>query len=189
MMKTAILTLLLSATCLAVNAQTNPVTRSVNWVKDHGRIESADLFQKGECVLSIGTTWTAPEPRGIEHVFKQDLDDGKNGLRFGVGYFLSEYVGLAVAAGMTDLHNPPNMIFDTLAADLILRVPIDRVAPYAKVGLGRNFQDGVYYVEAGPGVEVRLNKRLGIFAEALFQFRDQKKNDALQLGVGFNVVF
>lgn len=110
--------------------------------------------------------------------------DGRLGLGFGGNYFFTTYLGLGAD---TYVENTGHSFFDNVSGNLILRWPFEaiRLAPYAYGGAGYQFDpSGLWFGQAGGGLEYRFTRVFGIFADARYVFTDGTKNFGMgRLGV------
>lgn len=177
--------------CVTLHAQTNQNALQRGWgnVKSWTKVESGDLFKAGETHLDISGTYTSAEPGGIGNLFKNDFKKGVFGLSAGITFFPSKYLGLGTDVVCTDLHNPSSLLIDELNVNTVLRYPISRVAPSITASVGRNFESGLYSFQAGPGIELRVNRSIGLFLDSRFQWQMDSKNDRVLTRAGVRFVF
>ena len=78
---------------------------------------------------------------------------------------------------------------DNTSANLIIRFPFDavRLAPYAFGGAGYQFDpSGLWFGQAGGGLDFRFSKKLGLFVDARYVFTDGTQNFGVgRLGLRF----
>jgi hypothetical protein len=107
-------------------------------------------------------------------------DDGRLGAGLGGNYFFNRILGLGADAYT---ENTQHSFVDNTSGNLILRFPFDRahLAPYIYGGAGYQFDPtGLWFGQAGGGLEVRFNKTIGIFTDVRYMFTDGTEN----IGVG-----
>jgi hypothetical protein len=107
-------------------------------------------------------------------------DDGRLGLGLGANYFFHRLLGIGADAYT---ENAGHSFVDNTSGNLIFRLPFDRIhlAPYAYGGGGYQFDpSGLWFAQAGAGLEVRFSKVCGIFTDARYVFTDGTQN----FGVG-----
>lgn len=138
------------------------------WFRAHET--SLDLFG----TVSIGQ-------ETINHISRRRVEDnGRLGLGLGGNYFFTRYLGLG---GDAYTENTQHSFVDNTSGNLIVRFPFDaiRVAPYVYGGAGYQFDPrGLWFGQAGGGVEFRFTRRVAAFADARYVFTDGTKN----FGVG-----
>ena len=118
------------------------------------RAESA--FRAEEFSLSLyGTGAIATDARAKEAV--------SVGTGIGADYFFTKGFGIGARAELSDFSHS---VIDRTSGRLIARAPLwDAVAPYGYVEGGFNFEQDRLFAGAGGGVEWRINKHVGTFAE------------------------
>jgi hypothetical protein len=107
-------------------------------------------------------------------------DDGRLGLGLGANYFFHRFLGIGADAYS---ENAGHSFVDNTSGNLIFRIPFDKIhlAPYAYGGAGYQFDpSGLWFGQAGAGLEVRFTKTIGIFTDARYVFTDGTEN----FGVG-----
>jgi hypothetical protein len=113
-------------------------------------------------------------------------DDGRLGLGIGGNYFFSRHVGLGADAYT---ENTQHSFVDNTSGSLIVRFPIESIhlAPYVYGGGGYQFDpSGLWFAQAGGGLEFRFTKQIGIFADGRYVFTDGTENFGVgRLGVRF----
>jgi hypothetical protein len=138
------------------------------------------LFRANETSLDLfGTVSVGQEI--INHISRHRVEDnGRLGLGLGGNHFFTRNIGLGVDAYT---ENTQHSFVDNSSANLIVRFPIDAIhlAPYVFGGAGYQFDpSGLWFGQAGGGLEVRFTKNLGIFTDARYVFTDGTRN----FGVG-----
>jgi hypothetical protein len=124
----------------------------------------------------------------INHLSRERIvDDGRLGAGLGVNHFFGRYVGLGADAYT---ENTQHSFVDNTSGNLILRFPIDvaHIAPYGFGGAGYQFDpSGVWFGQAGGGVDVRFARHVGLFVDARYVFTDGTKNFGLgRFGIRFS---
>jgi hypothetical protein len=117
------------------------------------------------------------------------IHHGTWGGGIGANYFWSQDVGIGVDTSAQDggVH-----FLDHVGGNLLVRFPIQqaRLAPYVFAGGGRAFNPGWnWYGDAGAGLELRLNPKLGIFGDARYIWKDVAGGDQALLRAGVRLVF
>ena len=138
------------------------------------------LFRAGETSLDLFGSLSIDQET-IDNISGERVkDDGRLGLGLGANHFFIRHLGLGVDAYT---ENTQHSFVDNTSGNLILRIPIEglRLAPYAYGGAGYQFDPtGLWFGQAGAGLEFRLAKHVGIFADARYVFTDGTRN----FGVG-----
>ena len=113
-------------------------------------------FRAEEFSLSLyGTGAIATEARAKEAI--------SVGTGIGADYFLTKGFGIGARAELSDFSHS---VIDRTSGRLTARAPLwDAVAPYGYVEGGFNFEQDRLFAGAGGGVEWRINKHVGTFAE------------------------
>ena len=113
-------------------------------------------FRAEEFSLSLyGTGAIATEAREKEAI--------SVGTGIGADYFLTKGFGIGARAELSDFSHS---VIDRTSGRLTARAPLwDAVAPYGYVEGGFNFEQDRLFAGAGGGVEWRINKHVGTFAE------------------------
>jgi hypothetical protein len=147
----------------------------------YDRHDHADwLFHPNEFTLDLfGSVSIGQET--IDHISGNRIeDDGRLGAGLGGNYFFNRFLGIGADAYT---ENAGHSFVDNTSGNLILRFPFDRVhlAPYAYGGAGYQFDpEGLWFGQAGGGLEVRFTKTVGIFTDIRYVFTDGTQN----FGVG-----
>ena len=97
--------------------------------------------------------------------------------RGGLNFFLTPIVGMALASYIEDWKWP-----DHANGSLILRWPIQRagIAPYIFGGGGRQWRDIIQWTKhAGAGLELRINRYTGIFADGRYIWPEETRDYVL----------
>jgi len=145
----------------------------------HG--DSVDwLFHPNEFTLDLfGSVSIGQET--IENISGDRIEDnGRLGLGLGANYFFHRFIGIGADAYT---ENAGHSFVDNTSGNLIFRIPFDRIhlAPYAYGGAGYQFDpSGLWFGQAGAGLEVRFTKTIGLFTDARYVFTDGTQN----FGVG-----
>jgi len=113
-------------------------------------------FRAEEFSLSLyGTGAIATEARAKEAI--------SVGTGIGGDYFFTKGFGIGARAELSDFSHS---VIDRTSGRLTARAPLwDAVAPYGYVEGGFNFEQDRLFAGAGGGVEWRINKHIGTFAE------------------------
>jgi len=100
------------------------------------------------------------------------------GAGIGATLFPFKTLGLTVYGTRNNLDNLDGTFVQSAAAALIFRVPVtDVFAPYVTAGVSYGLDTRDFYPYAGVGVEYKITKRFGIFAEGVYQFESFQKWD------------
>jgi hypothetical protein len=107
------------------------------------------------------------------------------GFEAGMGYYFTRYVGAEVNV---PVWRSDDRCFQSVSAGMMARLPMDtflhgsiweHVAPYARAGLGYSeCWTSPYSIYVGGGVEVRVNKRLGVFGGVVYSRRGAFESDS-----------
>lgn len=118
--------------------------------------EEPAAFNANEFSLSLyGTGAIATEARAKEAI--------SVGTGIGADYFITKGFGIGARAELSDFSHS---VIDRTSGRLTARAPLwDAVAPYGYVEGGFNFEQDRLFAGAGGGVEWRINKHVGTFAE------------------------
>lgn len=157
---------LISLPAVAVMAEHEPVAES--------------LFRANEASLDLfGSVSVGQET--LDNISEERVrDDGRLGLGLGGNYFFTRHLGLG---GDAYTENAGHSFVDNASGNLIFRIPFDAIhlAPYAYGGGGRQFDPtGLWFAQAGAGLEVRFTRNVGVFADGRYVFTDGTGN----IGVG-----
>ena len=134
------------------------------------------LFRANECSLDLfGSVSVGQEV--INHISKERVEDnGRLGAGLGFNYFFSRNVGFGADAYT---ENAGHSFVDNTSGNLIVRFPFDSVhlAPYVYGGGGYQFDpSGLWFGQAGGGLEFRFTKQVGLFADGRYVFTDGTQN-------------
>jgi len=134
------------------------------------------LFRANECSLDLfGSVSVGQEV--INHISKDRVEDnGRLGAGLGLNYFFSRNVGFGADAYT---ENAGHSFVDNTSGNLIVRFPFESVhlAPYAYGGGGYQFDpSGLWFGQAGGGLEFRFTKQVGLFADGRYVFTDGTQN-------------
>jgi hypothetical protein len=134
------------------------------------------LFRPNEFNLDLfGSVSVGQET--INHISKERVEDnGRLGAGIGGSYFFHRFVGIGADAYT---ENTQHSFVDNTSGNLIIRFPFDRahLAPYVFGGAGYQFDpEGLWFGQAGGGLEVRFNRYIGIFTDARYVFTDGTQN-------------
>jgi hypothetical protein len=141
---------------------------------------SAHLFRAGETSLDLFGSLSVGQET-IDNISKERVkDDGRLGAGAGINHFFTRHLGLGFDAYT---ENTQHSLVDNTSGNLIVRIPIDSIhlAPYAYGGAGYQFDPtGLWFGQAGGGLEVRFSRQVGIFIDGRYVFTDGARN----VGVG-----
>jgi hypothetical protein len=151
----------------------------------------AELFSADELELSLFSTYTVSEPN-IRHVFDLSDQSGDYGAGVSVAYFPKRNFGVELDATIPNVNRiGDGPLIDTASVSLVARVPLGHLAPFAKGGVGRNFDDKTLrftsHVELG--CEWRFNRSAGVFLSDRYVFQTSDRRDQQQVRLGFSCVF
>ena len=107
----------------------------------------------------------------------------------GVNYFLTENFGLGVESNLRDFRG---IGVNNVSLSGIARFPVERwrLAPYVFGGAGANFEASDFWTyHAGLGVEVRLTKSAGLFADTRYVWGEASNPDGALTRLGVRFVF
>jgi hypothetical protein len=122
------------------------------------------------------------------------IRNGTWGGGLGANYFWSKDVGISVQSSAQT--RGPRFI-DHVGGDLIVRFPLQAIglAPYVFAGGGRAFNPTYdWFGDAGAGLELRLNPKLGLFGDARYIWKEHRdfngiSTDQALLRAGLRFVF
>jgi hypothetical protein len=137
------------------------------------------VFRAGEFSLDIfGSVSVGQET--LDNISGERVkDDGRLGMGLGGNYFVSRNFGFGADAYT---ENAAHRFVDNASGNLIYRFPIESIhlAPYIYGGGGRQFDPtGLWFAQAGAGLEFRFNHYFGIFADGRYVFTDETENIGL----------
>ena len=116
--------------------------------------EAADLYRPAEVSIDLFGSYT-------DHDVRSGGEDEAWGGGLGVNFFFSRMIGIGV-----DSHTDRWQFPQHANASLIVRFPSSAgFAPYGFGGAGRDWDNGQWTAHAGGGLELRLNKYTGLFAD------------------------
>ena len=142
--------------------------------------DSEELFRANETSIDAFGSISVGQ-RTIDNLSGNRVgDDGELGAGVGLNHFYTRYLGVGADAYSEDTDGG---FIDNSSLNLILRLPIDELhlAPYVYGGGGYQFEPGdVAFGQAGAGLELRLDRDFGIFADARYVMTDGTEN----FGVG-----
>jgi hypothetical protein len=145
---------------------------------------SDELFRASETSLDLfGSVSVGQET--INHISRRRVEDnGRLGLGLGANHFFNRNIGLGADAYT---ENTQHSFVDNTSANLIVRFPFETVhlAPYIYGGAGYQFDPrGLWFGQAGGGLEFRFTRQVGLFVDARYVFTDETQNFGLgRLGV------
>jgi hypothetical protein len=148
---------------------------------------TAPKFTAQELSLDLFGSYNNPEHEFTD-IFHTNIRHGTWGGGVGVNYFLFNYLGFGSDVNLSD---HPGRIVDQVLGDLTLRAPIGNsgIAPYIIGSVGRGIYPAWEWIYGfGPGLDLRLNPTLGIFADARY-FWAEAGNDRLLIRTGLRIVF
>src|SRR5688572_33350295 len=121
--------------------------------------DTTDKYPPAEVSIDLFGAYTDHDVR--------DYDSGDNwGGGLGVNFFFSRMIGIGV-----DSHTDRWQFPQHANASLIVRFPSSAgFAPYGFGGAGRDWDNGQWTAHAGGGLELRLNKFTGLFADGRVVF-------------------
>ncbi|MCF6311129.1 MAG: porin family protein [Verrucomicrobiales bacterium] len=92
------------------------------------------------------------------------------GAGIGAEHFFSDYFGLGGSAMWVDTDEAG--LWHNYTVDAIIRVPINRIAPYALAGAGLIYGDGEFNFigRLGAGLDFRITRSLGLFGDWIYHF-------------------
>jgi hypothetical protein len=176
------LTGVMSLSCLPAIAQADPT----NYVSQVDTVEH--VFLAHETTLDLFGSLSVGQET-IDNLSRERVEDnGRLGAGVGLNHFVSRHVGVGLDAYT---ENTQHSFVDNASANLIIRFPFDSVhlAPYAFGGAGYQFDPtGLWFGQAGGGLDVRFTKKLGLFVDARYVFTDETQNfgvGRLGLRIGF----
>ena len=172
-MKATLITIGLTGT-LALTGATLKAEEGTGQLYFPANQASLDLFGS----VSIGQ-------ETINHISHERIEDnGRLGLGLGGNYFFTRNLGLG---GDAYSENTQHSFFDNTSGNLILRFPFEsiRLAPYVYGGAGYQFDpQGLWFGQAGGGLEFRFTRKFGVFTDARYVFTDGTQNFGMgRLGV------
>lgn len=146
------------------------------------------LFRASETSLDLfGSVSVGQET--INNISRQRVEDnGRLGLGLGVNHFFSRHLGLG---GDAYTENAGHSFVDNTSGNLIVRFPFESVhlAPYVYGGAGYQFDpSGLWFGQAGGGLEFRFAKQVGLFADGRYVFTDGTQNFGVAR-LGLRLVF
>lgn len=137
------------------------------------------LFHANELTLDAFGTVSAGKSTldafSVSHVKR----DGRLGAGLGANYFFTRNFGIG---GEAYTENTKHSFVDNANGHLMLRIPIDAIhlAPYGFGGGGYQFDPVAQWtLHAGAGLEVRIVRQFGLFADARFVWADKTANYGL----------
>ncbi len=141
-----------------------------------------NLFRAGEVQLDVFAAGAAGK-------FNNQVTQGLGG-GLGLNYFFTRYFGIGIDDTLGGLNIARGQVFDNLQGNLIARYPIEswHLAPYAMVGGGSTWGNNAAQGNgnAGIGLEYRINRSIGLFADSRYIFGNKGLNESLsRAGVRF----
>ncbi len=182
-----------AATIAMAAASLQAAQDSSDWLNERMTLKSSGpRFAKQELSLDLFGSFNGGE-RGIENLFDTNLrHNGYWGGGAGLNYFFTRYLGASVDFNMSSKPSSLNLV-DDVAGHLVLRAPIDSLslAPYIFGGGGRGMSPVWQWMyDAGVGVDLRLNPKLGLFSDARYMWSDDSRDlDRLLIRAGLRIVF
>jgi hypothetical protein len=154
--------------CLPVLAQNNST--------ENTSPPPALLFRANETSLDLSGSVSVGQET-INNISSERVEDnGRLGAGLGLNHFFTRHVGL-VADAYTE--NAGHSFVDNTSGNLIVRFPFESIhlAPYVYGGAGYQFDpSGLWFGQAGGGLEFRLSRQAGLFADARYVFTDGTQN-------------
>ncbi len=140
---------------------------------------SPDRFAAKESSLDLFGSASAGQ-QTVDHLSGLRINrDLRLGAGAGLNYFFTRNFGLGADAYS---ENISHSFVDSTSMNLIGRLPLGNsgFAPYAYGGFGRQFDPaGVWFGQAGAGIEFRFTNKLGTFIDARYVFTDGTSNYGL----------
>jgi hypothetical protein len=158
----------LAASCLPVLAQNNDpqITSPPSDLLFRAHETSLDLFGS----VSVGQ-------ETINNISSDRIEDnGRLGAGLGLNHFFTRHVGFGADAYT---ENAGHSFVDNTSGNLIVRFPFESIhlAPYVYGGAGYQFDpSGLWFGQAGGGLEFRFSKQVGLLADARYVFTDGTQN-------------
>jgi hypothetical protein len=134
-------------------------------------LKQGNLFRAVETSFDVFGLWAAPED-GF-------LDDGFGG-GLGMNHFFTRNFGVGLDGYWWD--GDPNEVVSSFSGSLIWRAPIERLnlAPYVFGGGGGHFAtNDQASLHAGGGLEWRMHRNFGTFADGRYVFTDDTNDFGL----------
>lgn len=150
--------------------------------------ENPSLFNAGEVGLSIGSGYTVDRAAAFQQEYKLNFNAG-------VFYFPFRYLGVEANV---PFYNEDSVAVQEVQAGLLFRLPLAKstpilrnLAPYVGIGGVYNWQTEQDWAYIGKvGLDVRLNKKWGVFVEGQYRNSDFEWNDGqTSLNGGLKLVF
>lgn len=129
------------------------------------------LMLSASCIFAADNTslFSGNELRADAFATYQSSQSWGYGL--GLSYYLTKNLGATVWASRQDFDFGKGNVVDNVDTSLLFRVPLtDVIAPYVSVGNRHLFGFGDNVPVAGLGVEYRITKKFGAFAEGTYVF-------------------
>jgi hypothetical protein len=179
-------------------AQTQPdtATKTVHiwnnpteWWYGHCPSAAGPRFQDNELSFDMFGSFLAKQ-NGFTEMFDTSLRRDSNTWGGGVGlnYFMCKCVGLG---GDINIPNNGGNFVDSFVGSVIVRLPIEPIhlAPYLFGGGGKVTEPNWEWTEHfGVGLEFRINRLTGIFADARYMWID-RASDKMLIRAGMRFVF
>ena len=132
-----------------------------------------DLFRAGEVQVDAFVAGAAGKFSGKSY----------NGMGGGLGlsYFFTKYFGIGIDDTLTSL-NGNGHTYNSTQGNLIARLPIEslHLAPYALLGGGATWgTQSQGNGNVGGGLEYRINRGIGLFADSRYLFGNNGLNESL----------
>lgn len=141
--------------------------------------DSADLFNAKETSLDLFGSASAGQ-QTVNHLTGLKINrDLRLGAGAGLSYFMTRNFGFGADAYS---ENIGHSFIDSVSMNLIGRLPLGHsgFAPYAYGGFGHQFDpNGVWFGQAGAGIEYRFTRKVGTFVDARYVFTDGTSNYGL----------
>ena len=141
--------------------------------------DSPDLFSAKETSLDLFGSASAGQ-QTVDHLSGLKINrDLRLGAGAGLNYFMTRNFGFGADAYS---ENIGHSFIDSTSINLIGRLPLGTsgFAPYAYGGVGHQFDpNGVWFGQAGAGIEYRFTRKFGTFVDARYVFTDGTSNYGL----------
>lgn len=147
-------------------------------------------YQQGEVTADVFGTYSQGKAK-LNDAFDREFKHGRFGAGLGLNYFFHRNFALGVDAVVPSAAHATHSFFDQVNLDLTARLPLgdSAFAPYATGGLGRNMETGEYTSHAALGLEYRIAKAVGVFAEGRYTWGSRDNTDFAQARAGLRFNF
>ena len=155
----------------------------------HSTCNAESPYKQGEVTADVFGTYSQTKAK-LNDAVDREFKNGTYGAGVGFNYFFHRNFALGVDAVIPSAAHATHSFFDQVNLDLTARLPLgdSAFAPYATGGLGRNMETGEYTSHAAVGLEYRIAKAVGVFAEGRYTWGNRDNTDFAQVraGVRFN---